>query len=119
MAPFAARTYYAATGQTLPQQHRNLFNAVTPDIAALAEIEQTLPSQLHIINDLGMIDAAALAETGQTIPPQRYNLNDAAVTDVVVVAENAGCVGRVCLRASISQAPSAQATSDSGQSHSS
>ena len=88
MAPFTAKTYYAATGQTLPAQHRNLLDAVTPDIAALAE-------------------------TGQTIPPQRYNPNDAAMTDVVVAAENAGCVGRVCSRGSISQA-----TSDFGQSHS-
>ena len=87
MAPSTAKTYYAATGQTLPAQHRDLFDAATPDIAALAE-------------------------TGQTIPPQRYSPNDAAITDVAVVAENAGCVGRVCSRGSISQA-----TSDSGQSH--
>ena len=93
MAPFTAKTSYAATGQTLPAQHRDLFDTVTPDITALAE-------------------------TGQTIPPQRYNPNDASMTDVAVVAENAGCVGRVCSRGSMSQTRSAQSSSDSGQSHS-
>ena len=75
MAPFTARTYYgattyyAATGQTLPQQHRNLLNTVTPAIVALAEIGQTLLSQLRIFNNLAMNDVAALADMGQTIPP--------------------------------------------------
>lgn len=89
MAPFTAKTYSAATGQTSPPQHCNLFDAMTPDIAALAEI-------------------------GQTIPPQRHNVKDAAMTENAVVAENAGCVGRVCSRGTISQARSLQATSNSG-----
>lgn len=90
MPPFTAKTYNATTGQSLSLEHDNLPDAVTPDIDALAK-------------------------TGQTILPQR-SPNDATMSNIAVLAKNAGCVGRVCSRGSISQARSARVTSDSGQS---
>ena len=93
---------------------------MSPDTAntEFAATGQTLPSQPHIPSNLAMTDVATLAEFGQTLPPQTHNFIDPAKTDVSALAEvDAGCVGRVCSQGSISQAPSAPATSKFGQSY--